>query len=696
MEEARKRDNLNWFVGTSALGAFTSSLLFGFLIWLSYRRQRLALQGDEIAALKIVMPCYQPLYIFLGSVYLVISVALALTFVTPLSILSQFLVLQFYSLTMLALFTIVPLLLTQNSVSYMAFVRTAWIIGPWYVLCSLTWGLSDLPQATTPLQIMFWIVSCIPSILLSLGILLKMVPSRIQMGSTSNRASVEYMLVYSCFFVGINIACVPRLQNKDLHSLWNLGSLLAIFSILWNQIFPLALHRTLLADTKFWRGLGRHNRGGLSYTDGNKTGVSVHKPTVGLAVVTGGLQKMMSEVEDITIDFAYLQLQSQIGEGASAHVYRGHLKQRDVAIKVFVPPEITLDVIDEFMKESKLLAELRHENIVRFMGICIRPPQIAMVMELCIMGNLKTSLKQYPAEWKREWRVRACYDAARAVDYLHGCGYIHRDLKADNFFIGEGRVVKLGDFGEATKQRKYRPSVHQGGNSARMSIVGTVAYMAPELVAATKKYSESIDIYSMGITFWEIWTGLDPYEGFNTFQIYNHVTAGNRPELPADTPQRFRELVEMAWSQDEQRRPVAAAIAACLKSILWDEFNYRVPTPVEAGLLPEDDTGGEINSPGSRLSRAIKKTHQATASALVTVTQSIGNRISMENIFRSSKFSRDTMTSIGSDGRASDSMSTLDIAEVGESSANEEAKRDKDFIPDEENIGVVNNPMMNK
>lgn len=669
------------FILAALVGSLLSSFSFLVLIWLANRRQQKALQGDEAAALKIVLPCYRPLYIFLASVYLLVAVGLALTFVSgPLSVPSQFLVLQYYSLSMLAVYTIVPLLLTQQSVSYLAFKRTSLVIGPWFLLCSLMWGLSAAMPNSLPtksgdsLQIVFWIVSCLPSLLLSLGILLKVIPSRVQMGSTSNRASVEYMLVFGCFFLGINIASVPQLAAQNAHNLWNLASLLSIFAILWNQLFPLALHRTLLADTKFWRGLGRHNSGGLSYSDGDRTGVAVHKPTVGLAVVADGLQRMMTQIEDITIDFAFLQLQSLIGEGASSKVYSGQHKQQAVAIKVFVPPEITIEVIDEFMKESKLLAELRHENIVRFLGICIRPPQIAMVMELCPMGNLKTSLRKYPTEWKPEWRVRACYDAAKAVEYLHGLGYIHRDLKAENFFIGQGRVVKLGDFGEATKQRKYRPSTHQAVG-ARMSIVGTVAYMAPELVAATKKYSESIDIYSLGITFWEIWTGREPYDGLNTFQIYDHVSAGKRPEIPQYTTPRFRQLVEMAWSQDEQRRPLAAAIAACLESILLDEFNYRVPTAVDlqgskTAAAEGGSTDSSDNSPGGRFSRMFNR---------------IGQNLFSGQLASSKKGERP------SEGRST--MGTMGGEE-------EEKKTDLgDIIPDEttgeaeERMDVVVNPM---
>jgi len=668
----QEHDALDYFILFEAVGAFITSGVFAFMIWLSNRRRNLALKGDEVAALKIVLPCWRPLYIFLMVVYMLMALSLGLTFVVPLPVVSQFLVLQFTSLVMLALFSIVPLLLTQKSVSYVAFRRTAWFIGPWFVLCVLMWSLSDLRNATQPLQIIFWILSCIPSLVLSVGILFRCISSRIQMGSTSNRASVEYMLIYTVFFLSINIACVDSLASNNTHHIWELASLLASFSIIWNQLFPLALHRTLLADTKFWRGLGRHNRAGLAYMEGGKA-AAVHKPTMDLGLVGDGLQKVLTDIEDITIDFAYIQLIGLIGEGASAKVYKGMHKQQPMAIKVFTPPEVTEELIDEFVAESKLLASLQHENIVSFHGICIRPPQIALVMELCVGGNLKTNLTEHPTEWRKDWRVRACYDAAKAVAHLHHMGYIHRDLKAENFFIGDDRKVKLGDFGEATKQLHHRaaqrPSAMHGGGGgggARMSIVGTVAYMAPELVAASKKYSESIDVYSLGITMWEIWTGCDPYAEMNTFQIYEAVTAGRRPIFPEDTPPQFADAVSSAWGQQHDQRPLAAELVPRLATILKQVFDYDVPRPASpttstdrgtvSGNTPSSvlqefsrklmsplrasDDGSSVNSvsstdgnsPGSRFSRMIMRSPMGTAATMIANSLSPSqNRLSVDS-----------------------------------------------------------------
>ena len=660
--------SLSLFIMLEALGALGTACVFLFSIWLSNRRRAQAFKGDESSANKMVLPCYRPLYIFLLTVYLLLAVGLALTFAFPMSVVSQFLAVQFISLVMLCLFSIVPLLLTQKSISPVAFQRTALIIGPWFLLCLMFWGFSDLRSATHSLQITFWIFSCLPAVVISVGILTKLIPSRIQMGSMSNRASTEYMLVYSVFFLGINISGVPLLVADDASKIWNLAALLAIFSIVYNQFFPLALHRTLLADTKFWRGLGRHNKAGLhligasssgSINNNSKGGVDsssasrvsdmVHKPTMDLTVVEGGLQKVLLDIGDITVDFAYLQLVAMIGEGASSKVYKGLLRMKPVAVKVFTPPEVTEELIDEFVQEAKLLASLQHENIVRFLGLCIRPPQIAMVMELCNHGNLKRSLVQYPDRWRPEWRVRACYDAARAVECLHALGYIHRDLKAENFFIGESRVVKLGDFGEATKQIHLRAGMQRssllgrrstpsggtggaggaGGGGGRMSIVGTVAYMAPELVAASKKYSEAIDIYSLGVTFWEIWTGEDPYSDLNTFQIYSAVSAGRRPEMPNNAPAGFKTIVAEAWAQQEEERPLASDLVTRLATLLRDEYNYIVPVPGYGSGRDRASSNGSNNkkggarmsedsidqSPGSRMSRMLLSPAALLASA---------------------------------------------------------------------------------
>ncbi|KAJ1419674.1 kinase-like domain-containing protein [Ochromonadaceae sp. CCMP2298] len=271
----------------------------------------------------------------------------------------------------------------------------------------------------------------------------------------------------------------------------------------------------------------------------------------------------MSDVGKISIDFAYLQLRKIIGHGASSEVYVGRYKSREVAIKVSNPPEITEEQIDGFVAEAKIASSLFHPNVVEFVGICVRPPQIAMVFEFCEGGNLKSSLTSSPHLWTPLRRIDACTDACRAISCMHNLRLIHRDLKAENFFVGAEQVVKLGDFGESTRFRSM-----ESARTKRMTILGTVAFMAPELIAAHKHYTESIDIYALAVTMWEIWTGRDPYEDISQFEIYEKVAQGYRPGLPTDSPPGFNDILVSAWQEDAANRPTAAEMVEQLEELV--------------------------------------------------------------------------------------------------------------------------------
>jgi len=151
-------------------------------------------------------------------------------------------------------------------------------------------------------------------------------------------------------------------------------------------------------------------------------------------------------------------------------------------------------------------------------------------------------------------------------------------------------VIKLGDFGEAIKA-----PTRQGDQCSleKMSIVGTVAFMAPELIAASKHYTEKVDIYSLAITMWEIWTSEhDPWGGMSTFKIYDKVGKGERPFISQGSMQpQLQKLIESAWQLDPDARPSAAEIAQSLESLLQEEFDYTAPDDDPSQRWNLDDSG---------------------------------------------------------------------------------------------------------
>jgi serine/threonine protein kinase len=103
-----------------------------------------------------------------------------------------------------------------------------------------------------------------------------------------------------------------------------------------------------------------------------------------------------------------------------------------------------------------------------------------------------------------------------------------------------------------------------------MTVVGTVSFMAPELIKAARHYTTAIDIYALGMTFWEIWTGQDPYESITQFEIYDRVSKGLRPEMPEDVPDGLRAAMESMWLDDGSKRPNASAVLEKLEETSAD------------------------------------------------------------------------------------------------------------------------------
>ena len=87
-----------------------------------------------------------------------------------------------------------------------------------------------------------------------------------------------------------------------------------------------------------------------------------------------------------------------------------------------------------------------------------------------------------------------------------------------------------------------------------MTILGTIAYMAPELIEGRKFYNELIDVYALTITLWQIWTGLEPFADETTFSLYDLILSGTHPPLPKNSPEGFNNILEAAWQGDPDKR----------------------------------------------------------------------------------------------------------------------------------------------
>jgi serine/threonine protein kinase len=632
----------------SGIGCFITAILFAASVLLLNWRQQAAYGGDEIAANKIVLPCYKPIYTGLSGFFTILGVAQCLCMVDTYNEHKMYKIAQFNSMCVMAGYLIFPVLVVQHGVSMQSLKVTAIVISVWFALVAVIWGiyydLEDDEQFAT--GFLFLLLSCALPALLSIGILTRVIPSRLQLGSVSSRASCHFMLFYAIAFALFNILFLVSGETRIIDAIG-----LTTVTIVMNFFFPLALHRSLLADTKYWRGLGTHNVRGIK----SESADTLPKPTMDVQVASTVLQDMMLEVGNIAIDFAYLEARSRIGKGATSEVYEGFYKKEKVAIKIYTPGELTREEIQVFVKEGSVNADLVNEHIIKFHGLCIRPPQIAMVLELCEHGSLKSSIETNPSYWTPLRRLTACLHATKALAYLHSMGYIHRDLKTENFFVSGDGVTKLGDFGESKFIRQKQvlsPQSAQnafsnmlyptsnagtvsdckedsevgdpddGEETSRMTILGTVSYMAPELIAAARTYTDRIDIYALGITFWEIWTGKEAHQEHSQFDIYKIVEEGKRPSVDMDVPApaEFVRAMTDAWHQSAEQRPSAQELVYRLEGVVRACGGVVESTPTTPAESPRAPLSARV---ASMFTGAVRKGNlTASHSPLGTVRDS--------------------------------------------------------------------------
>lgn len=200
------------------------------------------------------------------------------------------------------------------------------------------------------------------------------------------------------------------------------------------------------------------------------------------------------------------EIEKVLGEGGMAIVYQAKdiITEKDVAIKIIREETMKNPLnLTRFEREARAAASLKHQNIVQVSNLGTYEGRPYMVTELVIGKTLREALS---IRGKFSF-LEACdimYQLCSAVYYAHQHGVIHRDIKPQNVFITADGTIKLGDFGIATFQ-----------NSAHITrsdvVVGSVHYLAPEISEGNPATPQS-DIYSLGITFFELITGRVPFD----------------------------------------------------------------------------------------------------------------------------------------------------------------------------------------
>ncbi|KRX96609.1 Dual specificity testis-specific protein kinase 2 [Trichinella pseudospiralis] len=157
-----------------------------------------------------------------------------------------------------------------------------------------------------------------------------------------------------------------------------------------------------------------------------------------------------------------------------------------------------------FLFEIQLMRKLQHPNVLRFRGVCVDAGKLHALTEFCEAGSLAHLISS--DQWSRfRWSVRigVALDISRGMEYIHSCGYIHRDLTSKNVLCkcdGSRITAVIGDLGLACTLPK--------NSNTRLPVVGTPFWIAPECLLG-EPYNTKADVFSFGIILCEIIAQID-------------------------------------------------------------------------------------------------------------------------------------------------------------------------------------------
>ena len=215
-------------------------------------------------------------------------------------------------------------------------------------------------------------------------------------------------------------------------------------------------------------------------------------------------------------------------------------KHQYYTMKEIVLPQSRMNVKSE---EVEFLQFLNSPTVIGLKESVIKNGKLYMILEYAPFGTLKTQIAQKRKE-------QGSFTTKEILDWMtelflglyviHKRGFMHRDIKSENLFIGEDNLLKIGDFGLA------RPGLNS------RTVCGTVLYMAPE-IQNNEGYTNLVDIWSAGIVLYELVMLRKPFEGINVDAVKAKIMGGRYDVFPPNVVPKLKRLLSLTLNRASQR-----------------------------------------------------------------------------------------------------------------------------------------------
>ncbi|XP_041350239.1 kinase suppressor of Ras 2-like isoform X2 [Gigantopelta aegis] len=296
------------------------------------------------------------------------------------------------------------------------------------------------------------------------------------------------------------------------------------------------------------------------------------------------------------IPYEDLQIGDAIGKGRSGVVYKGHWHGH-VAIKVLDMDNLSdsenQDQLTAFKLEIALLRKTRHENLVLFMGACMKIPRLAIVTSFCKGETLYSIIHEKREQFKLNRAMIVASQIAQGMGYLHAKGIVHKDLRTKNIFLDSGKVV-ITDFGLFTITKICRGN--KKDDWLRVP-PGWLCYLSPEIIRVLHArqhenknlhFKSKSDIYAFGTVWYELLCGDWPFRNQPSETIIWQVGRGMKQSLSTvGAPREVKDILMSCWVFKPDDRPDFSQVAKALDRIPKNRLIRSPSHPIQLSRSTE-------------------------------------------------------------------------------------------------------------